>query len=355
MSARPTKKSTRDDGVARLTKPRAIRMRDVAAVAGVDISVVSRVLSGDERLVVRPETRERVLEAVRRLNYRPNVAARTLKTARTMAIGMVVPDLANTAYTEIARGAEQRAAEFGYILLVASGRTQERLPMLEGRIDGLLYAVATSGSTISQRIPEQIPSLLVNRREPGLGASIIANDEEGAALATQHLIDLGHTQIAQIVAEFSVDTHRRRAAGYRRAMRDAGLPDSSDVILETAFDEAGGYQATLELLRRRPRPTALFVARGPTVPWTLGALAACDEMGVSVPDDMSLIVLSDVPIADYLRPPLTSLELPLGTLGSRAIDLLLRLIDGEDVGDATVDEPPRLIIRGTTAAPPARG
>jgi LacI family transcriptional regulator len=348
------KKAAADDGVTRPAKPRAIRMRDVAAVAGVDISVVSRVLSGDERLVVRPETRERVLEAVTRLNYRPNIAARALKTARTMAIGMVVPDLANTAYTEIARGADERAAELGYTLLVASGRMQERLPTLEGRIDGLLYAVATSDSTAPHRLPEQIPSLLVNRREPGLGASIIANDEEGVALATQHLIDLGHTHIGLIVADFSVDTHRRRAAGYRRAMRAAGLPDASESILETAFDEAGGYEATLELLRREPRPTALFVARGPTVPWTLGALAACDELGVSVPDDLSLIVLSDVPIADYLRPAVTSLELPLATLGSRAIDQLLRLIDGEAVADAMVDEPPRLMVRETTAAPPGR-
>jgi LacI family transcriptional regulator len=324
-------------------------MRDVAAVASVDPSVVSRILSGDERLAVRPETRRRVLDTIERLGYRPNVAARALKTAETLAIGMVIPDFANVAYAEIARGAEQRASELGYILLVASGRMQDRLPMLEGRVDGLLYAVATSDDHAAGRLPVRIPSLLVNRREPGLGPSIVGNDEECAVAAVQHLIELGHRRIAHIVAESAVDTGRRRLAGYLRAMRAAGLTASPTLTVPVALDEAGGYEATLELLQLEPRPTAIFVA---TARWGLGALAACDALGLAVPSDISIVAFSDLPIGRFMQPALTTVQLPLETMGRRAVEMLLELITGHEINDVIVDEPPHLTVRESTGPPP---
>ena len=353
MTAEPNPNARKRGEKARVAaaKPAAVRMRDVAAVANVDTSVVSRVLSGDQRLAVRPETRQRVLEAVARLGYRPNIAARTLKTAQTMAIGMVVPDFANAAYAEIARGAEQRAAELDYILLLASGSIQDRLPMLEGRIDGLLYAIATSDHSGPNRLPERIPSLLVNRREPGLGPSIVGNDEECAVVVMEYLIGLGHRRIAHIVAESAVDTGRRRTAGYLRAMSAAGLPVFPNLTAKASVDEAGGYQATLELLRRDSPPTAIFVA---TARWALGALAACDELGLSVPEDVSIVAFSDVPIARYMRPALTTVQLPLVTMGRLAVEMLLELMSGEDVEDAMVDDPPVLTVRASAGPPPTR-
>src|SRR5262245_26943273 len=124
--------------------PRPTRLKDVAEAAGVDSSVVSRILTGDRELSVRPETRRRVLETAARLSYRPNRAARTLKTTRTMAIGMIVPELDNVAYATIAQGADRRASKAGYALLVATGSVRDRFRALEGRIDGLLVGVATS-------------------------------------------------------------------------------------------------------------------------------------------------------------------------------------------------------------------
>jgi LacI family transcriptional regulator, galactose operon repressor len=328
---------------------RSVRMRDVAAVAGVDTSVVSRVLSGDERLLVRPETRERVLDAVERLGYRPNPAAQMLKTARAMAIGMVVPDFANPAYSEIARGAEERAAELGYILLLASGSVEDRLPILRGRVDGLLYAIATSDSGMPARLPSGLDSLLVNRREPGLGPSIVVDDEAAAALATRHLIGLGHRRIAHIAGPATADTGRRRLAGYIGAMNAAGIPVSSQLIQEARFDEAGGFEATKALLDRGdPPPTAIFVANTRAA---IGAVAACDVEGKAVPGDISIVGLDEVPIARYLHPPLTTVQRPLSMMGSRAVDMLLKLIDGESVEDVVLDEPSRLIERASSAPP----
>lgn len=328
---------------------KSVRMRDVAAVAGVDPSVVSRVLSEDDALSIRPETRQRVLDAIARLGYKPNAAARMLKTSRAMAIGMVIPDFRNAAHAEIARSAETRAQELGYILLLASGTIQDRLPALHGRVDGLLYAIATSDAKGPSRLPAGLPSLLVNRREPGLGPSIVGNDEAIAALATSHLIELGHRRIAHIVANVAIDTGRRRTAGYTKTMHDAGLPVTPDLTVGTTMDEEGGYEATKELLRREPRPTAIVIA---TARWALGATAALDEAGLEIPRDISIVSFSDIPIGRFMHPALTTVQLPLTTMGSRAVDMLMKLIDGEEVADEEIDEPPVLTIRASTGPPP---
>ena len=140
----------------------AARLRDVAEAAGVDPSIASRILSGDGALTVRPDTRRRVLEAASRLSYRPNNAARALKTRKTMAIGMIVPELQNVAYATIATGADERASRAGYALLVATGSVRDRLDAIDGRIDGLLVGIATSDTVRIGDLGGQVPTVLVN-------------------------------------------------------------------------------------------------------------------------------------------------------------------------------------------------
>lgn len=332
--------------------PARVRMQDVALAAGVDTSVVSRVLSGDRTLNVRPETRMRVMEAVRRLDYRPNAAARTLKTARTLAIGMLLPDLANTVYAAIARGAEERASAAGYVLLVATGSAASRRAILEDRVDGLLYAIATTENLDEVRPAGTLPSLLVNRREPGAGPSVVVDDEAGVATAVRHLIGLGHRRIAHIGGPQGVDTARRRLHGYRRVMEEHGLPAPADQTVEAQFDELGGATAAARLLRLDPRPTAIVVAN---VTAAIGAMAAVREAGLDIPGDISIVGFHDVPLAPYLAPPLTTVRMPLIELGSQAVDALLAMIDGQQVGDIVVATPPELVVRGSCAAPLASG
>jgi LacI family transcriptional regulator len=328
--------------------PPRVRMQDVAAAARVDTSVVSRVLSGDAALNVRPETRLRVLEAVQRLGYRPNPAARALKTSRTMAIGMLLPDLANTVYAEIARGAEERASAAGYILLIATGTAAARRAILAGRVDGVLYAIATTENVADIRPEPALPSLLVNRREPGAGPSVIVDDEAGVATAVRHLLDLGHTRIAHIGGPRAVDTARRRAAGYERALRERGLPVRPELVAEARFDERGGATAASRLLLLDPPPSALMVAN---VSAAIGAMATAREAGLEIPRDLSVIGFHDVPMAPYLAPPLTTVRMPLAELGSRAVDELLAMIDGREVGDVVVAAAPELVLRGSSAPP----
>jgi LacI family transcriptional regulator len=329
------------------TRPR-VRIRDVAAAAGVHPSVVSRVLSGDERLSVRPETRERVLDAVERLQYRPNRAARALRTQRTMALGLVVPDLANATYAEISRGAEAEASARGYILLIAMGRVEERLRLLEGRVDGLLYAIATSEAVERMRIPEGPPRLLVNRREPVMGPCVIVDDETAATTATAYLADLGHTALAHIAGPPDVDTARRRAAGFAAELRRRGISIPDDWIVPARFDEHSGYEAAIALLAAQPRPTAIFVANTRAA---IGAMAAARALGLEIPGDVSIVGFDETPIVDFLEPPLTTLRRPLAEMGAHAVRMLLAMIDGEEVAGEMLETPSELVVR-RSAAPP---
>jgi LacI family transcriptional regulator len=325
-----------------------VRMRDVAAAARVDPSVVSRVLSGDETLSIRPETRSRVLAAVRDLNYRPNTAAQTLKTSRSMALGMVIPDIANTVYASIAVGAEKRASAAGYLMLVATGSVARRLHILDGRVEGLLYAIAASDAVPVDTLTASTPSVLVNRREPNGGPSVVVDDEQGAAVATRYLLALGHTRIGHIAGPHNVDTARRRRNGFDETLRAAGLPVRPQWVAEASFDELGGWTAAARLLRATPRPSALFVANARAA---IGAIAAVHQAGLRVPQDVSVIGFHDVPVAAFLNPPLSTVRMPLEELGGCAVETLLRMISGEPVADVVLTTPPVLVERGSCAAP----
>jgi LacI family transcriptional regulator len=329
----------------------AARLRDVAEAAGVDTSIASRILSGDDGLTVRPDTRRRVLEAASRLAYRPNTAARALKTRKTMAIGMIVPELTNVAYATIAMGADERASRAGYALLVATGAVRDRLDAIDGRIDGLLVGIATSETIRIGDLGGPLPTVLVNRHELLGLPSVTVDDEAGSALGTEHLLSLGHRRIGHVAGPQNSDTGRRRRRGYERAMRAAGIEPVPEWIVEASYDEAGGELAATRLLRGAPRPTALFVAN---IRAAIGTMAAIRRLGLSIPRDVSLVGFHDAQVAMYLDPELTTVKMPLREMGSAAVESLLALLEGRPVEDVRVSAPPELLVRASTAPPPSR-
>ena len=326
------------------------RMRDVADAVGVDVSVVSRVLSGDARLSIKPATRQRILDAAAELKYRPNRAARSLKIARTMEMAILLPDLQNVAYASIVDGAEARASAAGYILLVTTGSIHERVRMLEGRIDGLLIANATSGAELPAEVGDRLPAILVNRNESSRIPSVVMNDQEVAALAVDHLVMLGHTRIAHVAGPRDTDTGRRRTQGFCERMRSAGLVVDPELIVEGPYAESAGFSAAVRLLHMKPRPTAIFTANfGAAV----GVLAAARRLGVRIPEDLSVVGFDDVLMAQFVDPPLSTVRTPLAAMGSLAVESLLDAIAGKDVSDVVVQVPPELVIRGSTGRVPA--
>jgi LacI family transcriptional regulator len=331
------------------------RLKDVAQLAGVDLSVVSRALNDDPNLVVAPETRARIRTAAEQLHYRPNAMARALRQAQTMTLGLLVPDVANFVYFELIRGIEQRAFEAGYVLLLAnahdSKKTEEvyKRLVLERRIDGLLIASASDEARIPFDVGGEAPPIVWVNRRGKAGPSIFEDDEQGMALAVKHLVSLGHTAIAHIAGPQSLDTGRRRLRGYQEAMHTAGLETPDRYIVEGPFTDSGGAECMLALLRTDPMPTAVTVS---SLMATIGVLATARKAGLEIPRDLSIIAFHDAAIARYLDPPVTTIHMPLYELGRLAVEQLLHAITGGELPLETVVPMSARIIERDSTAPP---
>ncbi len=339
-------------------------LKDVARRAEVDPSTVSRVLRGDPSQTVRPETRQRILEAARSLQYRPNALARGLRTRRTDTIGLIMPDVGNLGFAEVTQGIQAAAAEAGRLVLLIEARslstagdhtlhTEHEYAQLigDGRVDGLIVAFATLDDRLVAHLAERrIPLILVNRRTAGVHGSVVVDDEWGSRLAVEHLLQLGHRRIGFVGLAAETDTARRREAGYRAAMEEAGMPVDPAWMVAGEPTMAGGHAAIAPLVSRGAahRPTAIFVA---SLLGTVGVLSCIRGAGLRVPVDMSVIAFNDHELADHLDPPLTTVWMPNLQMGRQAVQMLLAALEGEPVHDLVITQPPRIVRRGSTESP----
>jgi LacI family transcriptional regulator len=338
--------------------PAATNLAAVARAAGVDTSTVSRVLRSDPAVRVRPETRARIMAVADELGYAPNLIARSLVTRKSMTLGLIIPSAANVVYEEIIRGAEAAAREAGYVLLLSESTdlgavdSAYRELVLGGRVDGLLIASGTSHDSLPQLVRKRAGNCLVlNRRIRGPIPSIIEDDEGGMARGVDKLIALGHTRVACIAGPADVDTAARRLAGFKEAMRAAGLPVRRGYVQRAPFDEAGGHEAMLRLLHLAQPPTAVAVS---SLVAATGALAACHSAGVAVPGKLSVIAFHDAKVAQYLTPSLSTIWMPLFELGETATRQLVDMINGQSVPQfrRLQDPQPRVIQRASIGPPP---
>lgn len=330
---------------------RRVTLADVGAHVGVDTSVVSRVINNDPVLSIRDETRTRVLAAVRDLGYRPNAAARSLRTSHAGTVGLFLPDFANPVYAEIITGAEAAAAAQGYVLVTGSSSaagvtTQTYLDLLgQGRVDGLLLAGESLTVEAQQALTAfGLPYLHLNRRMRGSRRFVILDDERAAGLAVEHLVGLGHRQIAHLAGPQGADTARRRRSGYLRAMKAARITPDEGLTVSADYTPEGGVVGMTALMSKPPRPTAVVVAN---VASAIGALSAARALGIRVPVDVSVITIHDSPLATYLAPALTAVRMPLDQLGRRGVELLLS-IPPDDPIEEIVSGPIELKLRDST-------
>jgi LacI family transcriptional regulator len=264
---------------------------------------------------------------------------------------MLLPDFTNPLYASIVRGAVRRADDLGYAVLVAglaegSGTSAYRRLIGERRIDGLIVATAEDVSdSFGPLDASNVPYVYVNRRVEGAGRSIVADDEQAAAIAANHLIDRGHTRLGFVGADDSVDTARRRRAGFTATSASRGAA-VADVV--QPYSRRGGYDAALELLRPPERPTGVFASN---MLAGIGFLAGARTLGVQVPEDVSVVTI-DGEDAEYTAPPLTAVRLPIEEMGARAVEELDRLLRGDATSDVVIASPSELLVRESVAAPP---
>lgn len=329
-------------------------LKDVAALAGVDKSLVSRVVNSDPGITIPESTRQRIMDAVEEVGYRPSAAARGLRTQRSQAIGLVLPDLSNPVYAPIARGAQSRGFETGNaLLLVSDDKTDERQLVAtlgslaaEDRVDGLIVASGDRSSQLLQAAQGfGKPVVVANRAVEGL-SSVTVDDEEGAFVGTMHLVMQGHTRVAHLAGPRKVETSSRRYKGYKRALQGSGLAVDGRVTWARGWGAAEGYRAGLRLLQEF-EPTAVFAAN---VMLAVGLYRAAHDLGMTIPGNVSIVALHDFELAAVLVPALTTVRMPLVQLGRSAVDLLIDQIEGRSLADLVIDQPPVLLERESVAS-----
>ena len=328
------------------------RLEDVAREAGVAKSTASRILNRTPGMTVRPETRERVLEAARELHYEPHAAARGLRRAETGALGMLIPDLEIPVYSQMVRGAVRRAFERGTAVLVAEDRDSRSREEIyaglvrTGRIDGLMVASMRARHPFKTLLAERgVPHVFVNRAVPGSGRNVTMDDESLAACAVRYLHELGHTRMGFLGGPRMNDPSTRRVLGFRTASAELGL-EKAIAIDKGDFRERNGVLQARALLRDHPDLTAVITG-GP--PQAIGAYRAAWELGLEIPQQLSIVSCDDPPAADFLQPSLTAIRTPFAAVGAAGVDALLDQLSGEPPHDVVIPTKPRIRARGSTS------
>ncbi|MEQ7011033.1 LacI family DNA-binding transcriptional regulator [Actinopolymorpha sp. B17G11] len=328
-------------------------LRDVAKRAGVSISVVSAVLNGSQYVRTSAAVRERVLRTVAEMNYVPNNAARSLRLSRSGLVAAIIPKLSNPIYEDMLRGIQDAAESSGYALIlteaqrVRPGSDLLRRLIGEGRADGFLVRSPRALEPFNTLPKRRLPVVQLDAGSTTRQGSVRLDNRNGAFVATTHLIELGHEQIAFIGGDKEHFAAKERRQGFRDALRIAGLTSRQRWIRPVGFSADDGYRATHEILTQPSRPTAAVVNNSTTA---LGVLSAAADLGIPVPDDLSVIGYHDIPSAAHIRPALTTVRMPFYELGHAGQTMLASLINGDDPRDIVVnDPPPQIIERGSTA------
>lgn len=329
-------------------------LRDVGRAAGVDASIASRVLGG-ETSRVQPATRERILAAARELGWRPHAGARSLRTGSSSTIAAIVPSLHNPAYGSMILGAQRAAAAADHVVVFAdcgddADRAAGEVDRLASYVDGIVLAsVRTTNAALSAAGVLHVPVVLLNRRDASGLPAVIGRDEDGAALAASHLVNLGHERIAVLAGPEDVETANRRLAGFSDRLRGLGCALDGQMAVRSELTIEAAAEAMRPILsgRETEPPTAVFVAAG--INATFGVLKAARDLGVTVPRQLSVIGFDDAPVADLVSPALTTVRMPHEAMGAAAVTVLLGLIRGEQTEDVTVvEEEPQIIERAST-------
>jgi LacI family transcriptional regulator len=338
-----------------MARRKYVSIKEVAAQAGVSFQTASKVLNGGD-VRVSADTQQRILAAASELGYRPNTIARSLVQRSTATIGLVASDATDVAIAQASVAAEQEARRHGHSVLVghlatggADGADIVRT-LIERRVDGILVAApeVEEDTTVADLLRKYVPAVSL-QAVPGGGVPLVgSNHRDTGRLATEHLIALGHSRIGTVTGSFRRRVTRSRLHGYEDALRAAGIEPHEDLVVEGDWSPRGGAEATRLLLERSPDITAIFVHSDVMA---IGVLSALHETaGRRVPDDVAVVGCDDIPFAEYLTPPLTTVRVPLADTGRTAVNLLLAAIAGEPVTEKPPLLPVNLIVRASCGA-----
>ena len=310
-------------------------MHEVAKHVGVSPMTVSRVISGDAN--VRAETLQRVREAIRQLGYTPNVAARNLAKAATVHIGLLYNNPSAAYLNELLVGVLEQSSNAGcQLVLEKCGARNERAAierLLRDGIGGVILPPPLSDSKVALAAlrAARIPFIAVATGRPEAeGLSVRINDFEAAAAMTRYLLSLGHRNVGFIVGAPNQTASVQRQAGFKSALREAGLPVHSDWIMHGSFTYRSGLAAAEQILDSAHRPTAIFASNDDMAAATI---AVAHRVGLDVPKDLTVVGFDDTPLATTIWPALTTVRQPVATMAKKAVELLLEEIRLRRLGE----------------------
>ena len=330
-------------------------LEDIARALNVSKMTVSRAINNHPE--ISRETRARILAAAQKMNYRPNQFARALTTNHSYLIGIVVPDLMHSYFSEICRGVESHARPEGYQNLICNTDEDPRKEMDEieallSRTDGLVVASAHSSKDLKfyrRLLNEGAKIVFIDRLLEGLRCSAVTTDDvQVGLLATEHLIRLGHRRIGHLRGT-NVSTSLERLQGYKQAISKAKLRFDKSLVRDCGYTEGDGYAAMKAWIAEGDLPSAIFAANDPAA---IGAMAALADAGLDVPDDMAMVGAGSIHYGDMLRVPLTTISWSTSAMGQAAAELLLELIDGKKTARRyrKIIVPPELVVRRSCGA-----
>ena len=344
------------DGSTRV--PRHPTILDVARAAGVSKSTVSNVLR--EAPDVAPETRRRVLDAIERVGYTPNALARNLVRQRTTTVGIVVGDLANPFYSELAKLAERRLAKFGFATMICNTdglprNEQEKIELLlEHRVAGILMLQFTGRKALLEKLRAAGVAVVIASQWEPRADCVDLDERAGADLAVSHLLGLGHRRVAYFSSDLvERRSERARLSGYALSLRTAGLPYDRELVVRlrhpASLRSDDHLRTALDaLLSIDDPPTAIFASNDLVA---VDLLETAEDIGLVVPRDLSVVGFDDILVAGLARVSLTTVVQPREDLAEIAIDLLRERIDDGEGAPRRHILPPELVVRGSTAPP----
>lgn len=327
-------------------------LRDIAFLANVSHTTVSRVLNKDPR--VRWATAKKVLAVVEEQQYRPDGLARRFARGRSNLIGLMVSDIKNPFYAELARGIEDQARKLGYLVIICS--TDDRVDMLarytetviEAGVDGLIFASVTlKDPTIEGLIKEKFPLVMVNRRlKTEIGEYVVLDNREGAFQLTSHLIKGGYRDIAIITGPEDMSTAVERLEGYLRAMKENRITLKRNSVQHVNFSRRDGFKAAMKILSKKDRPAAVF---GGNDYIAMGIMDAARQLNLRIPEDLAVVGFDDTEFAESVQ--LTTVSQREYELGDLAVQILIQSIEQKKPGTVhRVVLDPKLIVRGSSRA-----
>jgi len=329
-------------------------MVELADLAGLDVSTVSRALRGDARRV-SATTITKVQELARRVGYLPDANAASLRRRHSLVVGVLVPDLTDVVLAKLVEAVVRAADAEGYLALVTSthgvpGRRHAAVQSyLSRRVDGVIVADATLRHSVPDALASSNTPFVMALRTGGAHPAVVADDVEGGRLAAEHLVGRGHRAICVVAGPRNVSTAENRLRGFLARCARSGVSIGDDAVRHGGFGVEDGYRAMRELLDAGNAPSAVFAVNDYNA---VGAARAMQERGSLVGRDTALVGYNDIALGAFLETPLTTVRVDHGAMGTAVVGLLVRRIRGEPVESVRIR--PELVVRASSDAPMAR-